>query len=156
MKPNYEKPTLENIKTFIGLNTLGVGGVSRDPKKFGNIVFKELVRCGYQVFPINHNADEVDGYKCYHSVVDLPDGIKALVLVTPPEQSLILMRQAADKGIRYYWLQQGSESHEVIEFGKANDLKIISGHCILMFLEPVKGIHKVHRFFSKFFGFYPK
>lgn len=150
------KPTLDQINTFLAQRSVAVAGVSRDQKKFGHVIFKELLKAGYDAFALNPNIDTIDGHKCYRAPAELPSQVSALVLVTPPAQTLKLLEQAVEKGLRYFWIQQGAENTEVLAFCRQNQLHAISGRCILMHLEPVKSIHKVHRFFSKLFGLYPK
>jgi hypothetical protein len=39
---------------------------------------------------------------------------------------------------------------------KASRITVISGQCILMFLEPVVSAHAVHRWINKVVGAYPR
>lgn len=145
MKPENLQSIPENIKAFLNYKRMAVGGVSRDRKKYGNIVFKKLLKYGYQVFPVNKNTDEIEGYKCYRSIGDLPQNIDALVLVTLPEQSLELIKQAKGLGIKNFWLQEGAENQEIIDFGKANELNIITEHCIMVQLKRMKNQDREHQ-----------
>lgn len=147
---------MDQINTFLAQRSIAVAGASRDQKKFGYIVFNDLLRAGYEVFALNPNTDTIEGHKCYRNPAELPAQVTALVLVTPPVQTLKILKQAYEKGIRHFWIQQGAENADVLSYCDQNQLQAISGRCILMHLEPVKSIHKVHRFFSKLFGLYPK
>ncbi|MBE0663295.1 MAG: CoA-binding protein [Bacteroidales bacterium] len=155
MKTKNKTALAEKIREFLTHKNVAVGGASRDPKKFGNIVLKDLLAKGYAAVPVNPNAEEIDGHKCYPNLSALPKEIDALVLVTPPVQSLLLLKEAIARGFQHVWLQQGSEDNAVIDFCIQNNLKYVSGRCILMHLEPVKGFHGVHRFISKVFGTFP-
>lgn len=155
MKASNNKPSLESINEFLRHQHIVVAGASRNRKKFGNIVFRDLLNKGYQVVPVNPNTEELEGYTCYPNLRNLPKKADALLLLTPPQQSLTLLEEAVQQGIYHIWIQQGAESSEVIKFCVDNHLHFISGPCILMHLEPVKNIHKVHRFLSKVFRTYP-
>jgi len=151
-----DKPIIAGtIKEILAQKHFAVAGASRDKKKFGYIVFNELIEKGYSAYPVNPNATEIDGHPCYHSLSDLPPEVEALVFVTQQEQTLNLLKEAVKTSIRYFWIQQGAESAEVIDFCKNNNLTFMSGRCILLHLEPVKGFHSVHKFISKLFGNYP-
>jgi len=53
----------ESIKVFLNKkNVFAVVGASRDPRKYGYQVYKDL-KCGYEVYPINPNAKEILGDK---------------------------------------------------------------------------------------------
>lgn len=143
------------IKEILAQKHFAVAGASRDKKKFGYIVFKDLLGKGYSAYPINPNATEIDGHQCYPNLSALPHEVQAMVFVTQPDQTLNLLKEALKTNIRYFWIQQGAENAEVIDFCKKNNLTFMSGRCILMHLEPVKGFHGVHKFISKLFGAYP-
>ncbi len=93
---------------------------------------------------------------CYPSVDALPGEVEALITVVKPDQTLILVKAAAEKGIRNIWMQQGSESDEAIAFCQENELNFVSKTCVMMYAEPVKSIHSLHRGLAKLFGTYHK
>ncbi len=147
---------LSEINSFLESKKLAIAGVSRNPKKFGFTVYKELLKKGFDVYPINPNTDLIEGKKCYRDVASLPDEIKHLHITTPKEQTLEVVKQAVDKGIRNIWIQQTADTSEAVEFALNNKVNLIYKKCILMFAEPVKSIHKFHGFIVKLFGKYPK
>ena len=71
------------VTDFLAQTTLAVVGASRDPNKFGNKVYKDLVAKGYRTFPVNPNADSIDGQRCYHHLKALPEAVGGVVLVVP-------------------------------------------------------------------------
>jgi hypothetical protein len=46
-------------------NVFAVVGASRDSKKYGYQVYRDLRNAGYRVYPVNPNVNEVLGDKCY-------------------------------------------------------------------------------------------
>jgi len=146
----------EIIDQILAQKHIAVAGVSRDSRKFGAIVYKQLAKSGYSVYPINPNMEEFSGVQCYPDVISLPAEVAVLVTVTKPEVTHRLVQQAAEKGIQFVWMQQGSESPDAIAVAKAAGIRLISKKCIMMFAEPVKSVHSFHRFLSKLFGRYPK
>jgi predicted CoA-binding protein len=62
------------------------------------------------------------------------------------------LKEAATAGIKNIWLQQGSESSEVLAQAKQLGLSVISGKCILMYAPPVRSWHGFHRFVMKLIG----
>lgn len=155
MKASEKTQSLAAIRTFFECTHFAVAGASRDPKKFGNMIFKEMVKKGYDVLPVNSNANEIEGRTCYPALKDLPESVDALVIVTQPHQTRLLLKEALDKGIRNIWILPGAEDIDVLAFCMQNQGNFITGRCILMFLEPVSGFHWLHRFFYRLFGSYP-
>jgi uncharacterized protein len=148
--------TKSNIDEFISHKTLGVVGVSRDTKKFGYAVFDELRKKGYKAYPINPNAAELYGEKCFPTITDLPKDAEGVVIVVPPAKAEGLVKEAHARGIDQVWLQQGAESKAALAFCEKNKMNVVSGECIMMYLEPVGSFHGFHRFFRKLFGGMPK
>ncbi len=144
------------IDGFLKQKTIAVVGASRDSNKFGSAVYRDLKAKGYKVFAVNPNADVVDGDRCYAGLGALPVVPDAAILVIPPAQTIAIIAEAAHLGIKYLWLQQGADSAEGEAKARELGLSLVSGECIFMFAEPMESFHKVHRFFTKLFGRYPR
>ncbi len=144
------------IEQFLGLKVLAVAGASRDAKKFGYAVYRELKEKGHTVYPVNPNAQTIDGDPCYASLAALPGVPDGLVIVTPPAQTEQLLREAVQAGIRHIWLQQGAESAAALQFCQQNGLSVVSGECIFMYREPAAWFHKAHRWVNGVIGKAPQ
>jgi predicted CoA-binding protein len=145
---------MKSVSRFLSLGKYAVAGVSRDPKKFGQVVFRELRQKGMDVVPINPNADIIDGVKCFSSVSDLPSDVRGLILMTPKGETLTVAREAIAHGIKDLWVQQGAETKSTVDELKKEDINLISKECIMMFWKP-NSVHSFHRFLKKIFGGLP-
>jgi uncharacterized protein len=154
--PKTMKVTKHQITTFLEGKRIAMAGVSRDPKKFGNLVFKDLRKNGYTLLPINPAAESIEGVACFKSVSDLPAGTDSLLIMTPKRATDATLREAISKGIKNIWVQQHSETSETMKIAEEYQREIIFGKCIYMFAEPVPGFHKFHRTLLKIFGGLPK
>jgi hypothetical protein len=128
--------------------------MSRSGRKFGNFAYRALVSKGYRVYPIHPNAADIRGVRCYPDFAALPEHIENVLVVVPPAQAITAVRSAAAAGIRHVWLQQGSESPEVLNACRDLGQDVISGECILMFARPA-GYHKAHRWVRGLLGKLP-
>ena len=147
--------TLEAINNFTSQKNIAVAGVSRKKQKFGNAIYKELTKKGYNVYPVNPNLNEYEGKICYKDINSLPDEVTGIVINTKPETTKKLIKEAEAKGIKNIWLQQGSADKETIAEVATSNSNIINKECIMMFGESVKGIHGFHRWLKKSFGKFP-
>ena len=145
--------TRKSIEAFLSQKHIAIAGVSRNPRKFGSVVYKTLHKKGFSLYPINPNMESFEGTKCYPSVLDLPDEVTAIAISTKPEITSQLLQDIKKKGITHIWLLQGSADKALLETVQ-ND-EVISKECILMHAEPVKGIHGFHRFLRSTFGKMP-
>jgi uncharacterized protein len=147
--------SLKQINEFLDSQPIALIGVSRNPKKFGYSVFKELKNKGMNVIPVNPEADEILGEKSYHNVKLLPPEVKGIVILTKKNKTASVVRDAKEKGIKHIWVQQMADSKEALDELKGSDINYITGECILMHYK-AHSIHKFHRILSKFFGRFPK
>lgn len=147
---------MQSINEFMAQKNIAVAGVSRKKQKFGNTIFKELAKKGFTLYPINPNMEEYEGVKCYPDIASLPDDVTAIVFNTKPEITKKLIGDAENKGINNIWLQQGSADKETIELGETSSSNIISKQCVIMFSDPAKGIHGLHKWINKTFGLLPE
>lgn len=148
--------TKQSINEFLAQKNIAIAGVSRKKQKFGNAIYKELAKKGYTLYPINPNIETYEGKKCYPDIDSLPGEVSAIVLNTKPAITKNLIDQAENKGIKNIWLQQGSADKETLETIKTKDANIIGKQCVIMFAEPVKGIHGFHKWINNTFGLLPK
>jgi predicted CoA-binding protein len=147
--------TLKQINDFIDSQPIALVGVSRNPKKFGYAAFKELKEKGMKIIPVNPNADEILGDKCYPNVKMLPPEVSSIIVFTKKNQTASVIRDAKEKGITQIWIQQMADTKEAIEELQGSGINYITGECILMHYKP-HSIHKFHGNIKKLFGRFPK
>jgi hypothetical protein len=146
---------MSQIQDFLNQEKYAIVGVSNNSGKFGNTLFKEALAKKMDIVPIHHYINSIEGIKCYSSLKEV-EGIKALIISITPKNTINVINDAIEYGIKHIWLQQGSESKEALELCKNNNINVIYKRCLLMFINGDAMPHKLHRFFSKLFGKYPK
>ncbi len=147
--------TRADIEAFFASRALAVVGVSRAGKGFGAAAYRELKAKGFTLYPVHPEAEQVEGDRCVRSLSALPGPVGGVLVVTPPAESVKVVKDAAAAGIQRVWLQQGAGSEEAIRVCREHGLHVVSGRCVLMFAEPVAPFHQVHRFFVRLFGKLP-
>jgi len=125
-----------NEKLIIGFlnkkNVFAVVGASRNPKKYGHQVYKDLQNAGYRVYPINPNSNEILGNKCYPSLEALPIKPDVVDLVVPPRITERVVKTCRKIGIDKVWMQPGSESETAINFCRENGMDVVYGVCVMV------------------------
>ena len=113
-------------------NVIAVVGASRNPEKYGHKVYRDLKEAGYRVYPVNPNASEILGDKCYPNLESLPERPDVVTVVVPPRVTEKIVKACKDLGIWRVWMQPGSESEKAITFCRENGIKVIHGVCIMI------------------------
>lgn len=143
------------IDRFLTGKKIAIVGVSRDPGKFGHVLFCTLKDKGYDVYPVNPYADSIEGMPCYKHVSDLPAGVKNILVTTAQKDTDMVLKEAIGQGFKNIWIQNGCESPDSVRIASENHIHLVSGCCILMYAQPT-GFHKFHQLLSKCFGKYEK
>jgi uncharacterized protein len=155
------QPIKQAATEFLSFKRIAVTGVSRQPEAHGgNIVFQRLRDRGYEVFPVNPNADEVKGTPCYHDLRSIPGGLDAVVIATSPEHAQATVEECNDLGIKNVWMHRafgkGSVSPSAALWAREHGMTVIEGGCPLMFEPCSDPGHKMMKFVFTMTGKVPK
>lgn len=146
----------EAAQEFLSHKRIAVAGVSRKGDVAANIIYKKLKDANYEVFPVNPNAGEVEGDKCYPDLTSIPGGVEAVVIATHPQVTEKVVKDCAHLGIKRVWMHRafgrGSVDDKAIQLCHNLGISVIPGSCPMMFCEPVDTGHKCIRWFMKISG----
>jgi len=78
------------VSEFLAGRRFAVAGVSRSGKQPANAIFRKLRDCGFDVVPINPNADRLEGATCYPDLASVPGSVDGLMVVTHPTVAAVL------------------------------------------------------------------
>ena len=96
----------ESVATFLRGRRIAVAGVSRAPNQAANAVFRKLKGAGYEVFPINPKASQVEGARCYSDIGAVPGQLDGVVIATSPDVPIQIVQQCVDHGVRRAWFHR--------------------------------------------------
>lgn len=149
----------ESVAQFLRGKRFAVAGVSRASGQAANAVYHRLKDCGYEVFPINPNASEVEGVAAYPDLAAIPVTVDGVVIATHPDISLDIVRQCSQHGVKRVWFHRsfggGSVSPQAVRECEERGLHCIVGGCPLMFCGQVDFGHKCMRWWLQRAGRVP-
>lgn len=107
-------------------------GASNDPSKFGCKACRAYMRQGHDVVPVNPNAAEVLGLKCWPEVSG-PKGPfdRALVYVPGRVMLGILPALAARGDVAELWLNPGADDPEVVAAAEKLGFNVVQACAIV-------------------------
>ncbi len=112
---------------------IGILGATAKKSKYGYKVLKNLKIRGFKnLYPINPNYKEIEGFECYDSLRSIPDKIDLLVFIVPPSIGLEVLQDAKALGLKNMWFQPGAESKEIEKFCKKYSLNYSFYRCIMV------------------------
>jgi uncharacterized protein len=141
----------QSVETFLGGRRIAVAGVSRTGNQPANAIFRRLRDTGHEVVPVNPNTTAVEGQKCYSDLGSIPGAIDGVMVVTHPDASVEVVRQAVSRGIRQIWFHRsfgdGSVSEIALRECREHGIEPIVGGCPMMFCGKVDPFHRCTRWF---------
>ena len=155
-------PTMSSmVEDFLAQKRIAVAGVSHTKEDAAaNAIYRKLREAGYQVFPVNPNAETVEGDTCYPDLKAIPEGVDAVVISTRPEITEEIVQQCVEVGISRVWMHrsfgQGSVSPAAVDFCHEHNITVIPGACPMMYCKPVDFGHKCMRWTLGLIGGLPR
>ena len=123
------------IDRFLESKAYGVVGASPRRHKYGNKVLRCYQQAGRRAIPVNPREPEIEGVPCVANVLDLPDEVKSISVITPPTVTERVVQDAIRKGVENVWMQPGAESKASIETCQKAGINVIAdGSCVLVVL----------------------
>jgi predicted CoA-binding protein len=148
------------VDEFWQQKRIAVVGVSRDEEDFTRKVFRELRRRGYDVVPVNPNATELEGARCFASVRDITPRVDGALVMATPAITDQVVRDCAAASVKRVWMHRGegigAVSDKAVAFCEQNGIGVVAGLCPYMFLPNTPFFHRVHGFFKKMSRDYPR
>jgi uncharacterized protein len=100
--------------------TVAIVGASADRSKYGNKSVRAHAKAGWDVYPVNPKAAEIEGLEAYPDVTSIPVALDRISVYLPAAASRGLLEQWAAKGAAEVFFNPGSDDPAVID--AANDL----------------------------------
>jgi len=105
--------------------SIAIIGASKDRKKYGNKALRAFVDGGWTVYPVNPQAEEIEGIPAYASIRDVPEPIDRVSMYVPPATAMEMLDDIAAKKPGEVFFNPGSESEDVLEAARAKGIKPI-------------------------------
>lgn len=133
--PAAPEPAPITVDAWLRRRRIAVCGATPKRERWGYVVFRRLLDEGYDVIPVHPTAAHVDQIPCVTSLCEIPGGVDAVSLITPPSASLEIVREAAEIGRPPCWFQPGASSAEVLAEARRLGIATIDGPCVLVELD---------------------
>ena len=129
------RDTEDPIERFLTSPAYGVVGASPRRHKYGNKVLRCYQQNGRRVIAVNPRETVIEGATCVATVLDLPDDVQSISVITPPPVTERVVDEAIRKGIKHVWMQPGAESDQAVAACQAAGINVIAdGSCVLVVL----------------------
>jgi predicted CoA-binding protein len=109
--------------------TWAVVGCSPSPYRDSHGIAALLKERGHRVIPVNPEAQEVLGERCYPALGDVPGPIDVVDVFRRPDAAGAHVDEAIAIGARAVWLQLGVIDHDAAARARAAGLQVVMDRC---------------------------
>jgi predicted CoA-binding protein len=113
------------------MKSVAIIGASNDRAKFGNKAVRAFAQQGYEVYPVNHKEDAIEGICAFRSIREVPVRPDIISIYVRPEVLLDLLPDIAAKGCDELWINPGAESDEVLAATERLGLNVVQACSIV-------------------------
>jgi predicted CoA-binding protein len=119
---------LKDILTTV--RTVASVGVSSNPEKPSFSIFGYLVQHGYEMYPVNPTATEIQGRKVYPDLASIPTAVEVVQVFRKPEDVPPVVTAAIEAGAKIVWMQEGVINEEAARTAEAAGLRVVMNRCM--------------------------
>ena len=122
---------IDIIKKVFAMRKIAVVGMSPKEYRPSNYVAKYMDDKGYDIIPVNPGHQNIQGKKCYPSLLDIPVNIDIVNVFRQSQFAPSIVKEAVSIGAKAMWLQDGVISDEAYTIAKNAGLLFVMNDCML-------------------------
>src|SRR3954469_13570 len=91
------------MEYYLRPRSIAIVGASQKQGAIGNTTVKNLAELGYKgkVYCVNPRYEEIEGFPCFPSVVDIPEPVDVAVIAVPGNAVESAIRDCAEKKVSF-------------------------------------------------------
>ena len=128
---NQDSFSDDQITDILSLRTVAVIGMSKHSSKAAHYVPKYLIDNGYDVTPVNPNAEKILNISCYDYVSEIEGPVDIIDVFRPSEQISSIIGDCIEKKPKVIWLQEGIHDFESEELARKAGILVVFNRCML-------------------------
>ena len=143
---------MNKLDCFFNPKSVAVIGASRDQKKIGHVIYRNLVEGRFKgrVYPVNPETEKLLGRKCYPSVARIKEKVDLAVISIPADFVTKSLEECGRKGVKCVIIISGGFKEigkfkmedKLKEIGKKYRMRIVGPNCLGVF-DPESGMDTV-------------
>ncbi len=97
---------IQKLDAFFNPHSVAVIGATKKVDKAGHVIFKNFATNKErgvfkgELYPVNPGEDSILGFKCYHSLCNIPSEVELIVVIIPAKAVPAIMEEAVSKKVK--------------------------------------------------------
>ncbi len=118
---------MSRLEAALDPKSIAIIGASENPNKVGGRPVHYLDKFGFKgkIFPINPSRTEVQGYKCYNSLADLPEAPDMVIVAVAGDNAIAAVEDCAARGVKIAVVMASGFGEVDAVVGKAKERRMV-------------------------------
>jgi acetate---CoA ligase (ADP-forming) len=118
---------MSRLEAALDPKSIAIIGASENPNKVGGRPVHYLDKFGFKgkIFPINPSRTEVQGYKCYNSLADLPEAPDIVIVAVAGDNAIGVVEDCAAHGVKVAVVMASGFGEVDAVAGKAKERRMV-------------------------------
>jgi len=118
---------MSRLEAALDPKSIAIIGASENPNKVGGRPVHYLDKFGFKgkIFPINPSRTEVQGYKCYNSLADLPEAPDMVIVAVAGDNAIGAVEDCAAHGVKVAVVMASGFGEVDAVVGKAKERRMV-------------------------------
>jgi len=118
---------MSRLEAALDPKSIAIIGASENPNKVGGRPVHYLDKFGFKgrIFPINPSRTEVQGYKCYNSLADLPEAPDMVIVAVAGDNAIGVVEDCAAHGVKVAVVMASGFGEVDAVVGKAKERRMV-------------------------------
>lgn len=130
------------LRAILAGERVAVVGASRSPRKDAHRIPRYLVDQGYDVVPVNPNAERIFDRPAVDTLGDVSGPIDIVDVFRPSDEVAGIVDAAIDRGdVGTIWLQLGIHDDDAVRRAEAAGITVVQDRCIMIAHRELSGDH---------------
>jgi len=130
---SFQNPTDDEIRDLLRrVRTIAVVGLSPQPHRPSYRVASYLIGCGYIVFGVRPDGDEVLGRPCYPTLADVPEAVDLVDVFRHPRHLPQHTDEAIAVGVPALWFQLGVVDEASALRAQDAGITVVMNRCLMV------------------------
>ena len=137
-----DDPRDKSLDAFFNARSVAIVGASRTKGKAGHEILSSLVRGGFEgkIFPINPNADQLEGLRCYPALKAVGEAADLVVIAVPTQAVKAVMEECASVGTKAVVIvtagfkESGADGEKleqaVLQIARSAGIRVVGPNCL--------------------------
>ncbi|MGF3522662.1 MAG: CoA-binding protein, partial [Candidatus Bathyarchaeia archaeon] len=135
---------VKKIDVFFNPRSVAVVGATKKIDKAGHVIFKNFATNKLrgvfkgELYPVNPNEESILGFKCYHSLTEIPDSVDLTVIIVPAKVVPTVMQEAVSKKVKaaiiissgFREVGNSELEEQVVNIAKQGNIRLLGPNCL--------------------------